>query len=503
MKRIVTIVLALALIVCLFPANVLAEDSKVTLDVANVDSELGYQTMTTSRNMLDIIKDIEGFYATPYWDVSQWSIGYGTACGYNANQKPDIVWTEEYAETMLVQALEQTYGAKVNAFFEKIGKQPSQQQFDALVSFTYNLGPAWMNGTNRLTSWLKNPSTEEELVNAMGIWCRVNGSVSYSTACRRLREAIVFLYGEYTLPFGNTESELKVVSNGALPYYKIVIFQGNGGTIEGKSDAIKFYKAGESYGALYTPSYSGYELNNWVITRVNNNRTTLGNILTTESTADKHYEVTASWTKIVEKEPDVPGDTGNVTLSFSDVTSSDWHYPYVEFVFKNGYMLGTSTTTFAPNIPMTRGMLVQVLYRIAGSPAVSDDQLNCFTDIGGRYYTRAIAWAKANGIVAGISDTEFAPNAEVTRQDAICIFYKMYTVFFGLEDSSRAELSQFKDANSVESYAVDQVKWAVSVGMLSGMPEEDGLYISPRGSLTRAQAAAILMQFVNYVSKNA
>lgn len=527
MKRILSMLLAAVLVLSLFPVFARADDTETILGMAPIAEGETYQQMTTSRNMIDMIKDVEGFYATPYWDVTQWSIGYGSACGYDYDNKPELELTEEEAEAMLIDNLEMSYAKKVNEYCAKIGKQPSQNQFDALVSFTYNLGTSWMSGTNRLSTWLKNPTTEMELVNAMGVWCRVGGSISYATACRRIREAIVFLHGEYYLAFGNVESDLKRVSNGALPYYKLLIFKADGGTVDGKSTAIRFYKAVESYGSFPEVSYEGHTFDGWVITRVNNNRTTLGNLLTEENTADNHYELTASWTEIPEEtvpettepEESVPETTepeqtvpettepeptepiiGDIELPFDDVNDNAWYLRYVKFVYEYGYMVGTSDTTFGPDMEMTRGMLVQVLYRIAGSPDVDDSQLDCFEDIGGKYYTRAIAWAKTNGIVSGVSDTEFAPDQVVTRQDAICIFYKMYTIAYGLTPREGASLSGFKDQDQVASYAMNQVKWAVAMGMLSGSAEEDGLYISPRGSLTRAQAATILMRFLSHVA---
>ena len=215
-KRMISLVLALVMLFGMVPVSARADSYDIGLRLLN--SAETYTEMTTSQNMVDMIKDMEGFSAEPYWDVSQWSVGYGSGCGTDKSNKPDIVLTEEEAEAMLMEDLSKKYGKTVNDYCSSIGRQPNQQQFDALVDFTYNLGGSWTDGC-WLTRWLENPTTEMDFVNAIGRWGRVSRVSNYATCMRRIREAIVFLKGEYYLAHGggNFETELTVVANRDLP----------------------------------------------------------------------------------------------------------------------------------------------------------------------------------------------------------------------------------------------------------------------------------------------
>ena len=137
MKRVLTMALAVIMLIACFPMSVLAVETALTQADGkplsmNPIGAAGYKTMTTSQKMLDVLKVMEGFHATPYWDYSQWTIGYGS----KAESKDQTVTPEE-AERLLKEQLAANYEKTVNNFCSKIGKQPTQNQFDALVSFTY------------------------------------------------------------------------------------------------------------------------------------------------------------------------------------------------------------------------------------------------------------------------------------------------------------------------------------------------------------------------------
>lgn len=527
MKRLLCIVLSLVMLMSIVPLSASADSSDLGMPSLGAGEE--YQDMTTSQSMLDMIKDMEGFRSEPYWDVNQWSIGYGSACGTDPDNKPDITVTEEEAEQMLIELLEEDYGAAVNDYCESIGKQPTQQQFDALVDFTYNLGTGWLSKSYRLNKWLESPTTEMELVNALGAWCRVSGEVSYSTCMRRVREAIVFLWGEYYLCYGGNsfETELTVVSNHDLPYYKLVIFDGNGGVYPDtdKEDTVAYYKVGTTYDEFPTFTRDGYTLSGWQVTSERNSAVEEPYAITTSAVVEENLELTAVWTDDgsnstepdetqpdetepeatepapTEPEPTDPpaADDPVVELPFTDVAKDAWYREAVEFVYANGYMNGTSDTSFNPSGSMTRGMLVTVLYRIDGSPAVTDAQRACFQDTQNNYYTDAVAWAKSNGIVNGVSSTKFAPNDKVTRQDAVAIFYRYCVEYLGLLSTSKADISGFADASKVASYAKEPMQWAVGVGLVEGAASSSGLKLNPKGNLTRAEAATLLMRFVEEI----
>jgi hypothetical protein len=216
----------------------------------------------------------------------------------------------------------------------------------------------------------------------------------------------------------------------------------------------------------------------------------------------EHKVVTDSGDVEIEipEQPDLDVD---VELPFRDVPKSAWFRESVEFVYGNGYMSGVSPTSFAPHQSVTRGMLVTVLYRIAGSPEVSSDSMNSFRDVkSSAYYAKAVAWAKENGIVAGISATMFGPDRQITRQDAVTILYRYYTSYLMLDGSFEGNLSRFADRRAVSSYAEVSVSWAASVGILSGSPSAAGQMINPKNTLTRAEISKLLYCLVELICES-
>ena len=180
---------------------------------------------------------------------------------------------------------------------------------------------------------------------------------------------------------------------------------------------------------------------------------------------------------------------GHKCAAYTDIPT-DWAKEGICFVIENGLMVGTTSTTFAPKDTLTRAMLVTVLYRMAGSPAV--DAPSGFTDVAdGQWYSDAIAWAAANGIVNGVGGNKFAPSEPVTREQLAAIFFR-----YAKAEAPEADvLSGYPDAESVSTYARDAMAWAVSTGLVTGSKEADGTYLAPQGLAAREQAAAILMRY--------
>ena len=174
---------------------------------------------------------------------------------------------------------------------------------------------------------------------------------------------------------------------------------------------------------------------------------------------------------------------------FQDVTEDNWFYDDVYYVWDNDVMQGMTPTTFDPQGTTTRAQFATVLYRIAGSPAVSDaDKAACpFTDLTADWYRDAVVWAYKNGVVNGVSKTVFDPNAGITREQLVTMLHR----YKGAPASS-AELT-FADTASISEYARTAVAWAVETGIVNGMP---GNTFQPKGSATRAQLAAILHRFM-------
>ena len=181
---------------------------------------------------------------------------------------------------------------------------------------------------------------------------------------------------------------------------------------------------------------------------------------------------------------------GHKCAAYTDIPT-DWAKEGICFVIENGLMVGTTSTTFAPKDTLTRAMLVTVLYRMAGSPAV--DAPSGFTDVAdGQWYSDAIAWAAANGIVNGVGGNKFAPSEPVTREQLAAIFFR-----YAKAEAPEADvLSGYPDAEAISTYARDAMAWAVSTGLVTGSKEADGTYLAPQGLAAREQAAAILMRYV-------
>lgn len=185
------------------------------------------------------------------------------------------------------------------------------------------------------------------------------------------------------------------------------------------------------------------------------------------------------------EEPDEP---------FIDVDENDWFYDSVTYVYSEGMMDGVSDTQFAPNSNLTRGMVVTMLYRLEDEPRVTGS--SGFDDVAsGAWYADAVAWAAENGIVNGVSDAEFAPNDNITREQLAAILYR-YAEYNDYDVSGRDDLSEFTDRSSISSYALDAMRWAVDEGLITGITDTT---IEPQGTATRAQAATMFMRFMSTV----
>lgn len=188
-----------------------------------------------------------------------------------------------------------------------------------------------------------------------------------------------------------------------------------------------------------------------------------------------------------------PASDSKPKLPFTDVSTSDWFYSDVMFVYENGLFSGTDSRSFSPNASMTRAMLVTVLYRLEGEPAGTGS--SSFSDVcSGSYYEKAVAWAAANGIVTGTGSTSFSPDAKVTREQLAAILYR-YAQYKKQDTDAGAKLDSFSDAGNVSGYASEALSWAVSEGLINGASGR----LMPKGDATRAQVAAILHRFVENV----
>ncbi len=177
--------------------------------------------------------------------------------------------------------------------------------------------------------------------------------------------------------------------------------------------------------------------------------------------------------------------------TFPDVCSGDWYYPAVKYVYQNNLFKGTDSG-FEPQSQMTRAMLVTVLHRYDDNPQFS--VIKGFDDVGAdMWYAQSVGWAAENGIVNGYSDNSFAPDESITREQLAVILYR-YAQYKGydLTVKSNADISGYKDADSISDYARDAIYYAVSSGVISGKTEDT---IAPGESATRAEVATMIMRF--------
>lgn len=192
------------------------------------------------------------------------------------------------------------------------------------------------------------------------------------------------------------------------------------------------------------------------------------------------------------------GELGDVR--FDDVPKDAWYYDEVTAAAQLGLMNGMGDGKFQPNTNITRGMLVTLLYRMAGEPAATGK--NPFEDVAsGRYYTDAVKWASKEKIVNGMTATTFQPDTPITREQMATMLHRFarYCEMPGTQvgqDDRKAMQKQFPDAGTVSGYAQDAFAWAVRVGLMNGMKDGATAYLNPRSTATRAQAAAVIIRLV-------
>ena len=175
--------------------------------------------------------------------------------------------------------------------------------------------------------------------------------------------------------------------------------------------------------------------------------------------------------------------------TFSDINKDDWHYESVKYVYENGLMKGTENG-FEPESKMSRAMLVTVLYRMASPEKVENKQ--SFLDVSDeKWYSDAVLWASSNGIINGVSETEFAPDSDVSREQMALIIYR-FVKLCGFDISGEADVSGFEDVENVSDWALEAIKWANKIKLINGTSAST---LSPKDTATRAQVATILMRF--------
>ena len=284
-------------------------------------------------------------------------------------------------------------------------------------------------------------------------------------------------YNDIVYTNGTLTITKKFSGGGGVSRYTVK-FESNGGT----NVASKTVRRNTVIEAPEAPTKEGYTFDGWYTDKE------LTKAYDFSAKVTKGFTLYAKWTEN-EKEP-VVGEP-DTTITFTDVKENDWFYANVQYVVENKLMNGVANDKFAPNDTLTRAMLVTVLYRSEGEPAVNKSIPFADVDMGA-WYANAVVWAKQNGIVNGVSENEFAPDENITREQIAAIMFR-YAQYKGMDAITLEENLHFTDVDEISKYAVSAMNWAVGTGLMKG---KSTTTINPKDNATRAEIAAILQRFI-------
>ena len=198
-----------------------------------------------------------------------------------------------------------------------------------------------------------------------------------------------------------------------------------------------------------------------------------------------------------------PGGPSCPSYGFRDVAGpADWSHEGIDYCVRRSLMVGTGVGTFSPDMACSRAQIVQILYNLSGDKTDYGNYYLPFTDVApGDWFYEAVAWAYANDIVAGTSASTFAPNVDITREQMTVILYGYTAKYAPAFTGGGTSLGQFPDAGSVANWAYAAMNWAVGNGLISGMGSGGVSYLAPQGSATRAQASAIIMRYCQLIGQ--
>lgn len=370
------------------------------------------------------------------------------------------------------------YGVNVKLYWENYQKTLIEQQeaVDAAMERIYAYSPALAE--EKATALAKAVS-EEAFENAKSILTELRAFIAADQA-GELTEEDVFtptVLTENKMPTYSIDMEgvggTGIPSGGSsssssTTKYKLT-FETNGGTAV---DPVSM-KAGSVVDlAEYETTREGYVFDGWYA----------DSDLTEQVTSvklNRNQTVYAKWTE---------------EIRFDDVDASAWYADGVYYVAGQGIMNGSGNCAFSPDTVMSRAMLVQVLYNLEGQP---ETDASAFTDVAAdAWYADAVAWAADAGIVTGVSDTTFAPDVTMTREQIATILYR-YAAYKGYDMTASNDLNGYADAGEIGSYAVEAMGWANGAGLITG---STATTLNPLGSATRAEVATILMRFLESVA---
>lgn len=480
-----------------------AVDSQYIKDALGIAS-VGFQADAEAANgaINEIIKGLDGTAGSVKdCDANTMYIALSQRTSADDQQGYDVKVTNEAGETVYSEEIAENEAAGVIYFtFESNGGSHTE---NALASGTYTvslLKSGWTDPINTMTitlaqvSYDTNGGTPEAIAS---FYTDTNNTVTLPVAPNK--SGYTFDGWKSSADNSVTQAGAKVAvsadttftaqwskrssgshggsgsSGGSASTTYTLTFETNGGSAISK---VTKNKGTTIDLAQYAPTKSGATFEGWYADKGLTKKITSVKL-------DANTTVYAKWT-----EAPVSG------LPFGDVKSADWFYNDVKYVYEKGMMAGTAADVFAPNATTTRAMIVTILYRLEGSPAVTDT--SAFVDVpAGQWYTDAVNWAAANQIVKGTSATTFAPNDSITREQMAAILYR-YAQYKGYDVTKKADLSGYSDNGQVSAYAKDALAWANAAKLINGVTNTT---LAPQGNATRAQVSAILHRFCDGVVK--
>lgn len=480
-----------------------AVDSQYIKDALGIAS-VGFQADAEAANSAinEIIKGLDGTAGSVTdCDANTMYIALTKRTSADDQQGYDVKVTNEAGETVYTETIAANETAGVLYFtFESNGGSHAEK---ALASGTYTvslLKSGWTDPINTMTitlaqvSYDTNGGTPEAIAS---FYTGTNNTVTLPVAPNK--SGYTFDGWKSSADNSVTQAGAKVAvsadttftaqwskrssgshggsgsSGGSASTTYTLTFETNGGNAISK---VTKNKGTTIDLAQYAPTKSGATFEGWYADKGLTKKITSVKL-------DANTTVYAKWT-----EAPVSG------LPFKDVKTADWFYNDVKYVYEKGMMAGTAADVFAPNTTTTRAMIVTILYRLEGSPAVTGT--SAFVDVpAGQWYTDAVNWAAANQIVKGTSATTFAPNDSITREQMAAILYR-YAQYKGYDVTKKADLSGYSDNGQVSAYAKDALAWANAAKLINGVTNTT---LAPQGNATRAQVSAILHRFCDGVVK--
>jgi lysozyme len=402
---------------------------------------------------MEFIKGFEGFSKYVRSDSSHYYIGYGTSC--KPGDYPNGI-TREEAHRLLYKAI-QKIRSTLDKFLEEKDISLNQHQYDALLSFCYNLGTAWLKSTSRLRTCLiegVENYTDVEFADALAIWCHIGKTVNRQLLNRRIAEARLFLYGDY--------------GSGESPNFKYLVLEPGGAEIV--ADVV-IYEYNKPYGTLPDAVLEGYMLEGWYADD--------GEKITADMLADRNLRVFARFVEGVPEDPvaedPVPEDPG-VPVLYSDVNPDDWFYTYVSDLSNSNIISGFDDRTFRPGEPTTFGQALKLILLVSGyEPQAA---------AGGHWASGYLETAVIEEIVEESSITDL--DKPIDRLSVARIAAKALKLPESHLDTP------FADTDDTHVLALYET------GIITGSSDNGNLVYKPQDNIKRSELSAVIWRIKNH-----